>query len=123
MTRQEICPNCRSVYEINGALDFGAKSIQVVNCPVCSQEKWIASGLWPQRWTIGNVIKREVVTTPPVIIPPPEDPAPVFSDFRLPGQDQAAALGQGLYKIGIWVVVVLVLIFLIKGGTWLPQTD
>ena len=28
MTRQEICPNCRSVYEINGALDFGAKSIQ-----------------------------------------------------------------------------------------------
>ena len=114
MTRQEICPNCRSVYEINGTLDFGAKSIQVVNCPVCSQEKWIASGLWPQHWTIGNIITRQEPTTPPQIIPEPENAKPVFSDLIIPGQDQVTAIGQGIYKIGIWVVVVLALVFLIK---------
>lgn len=114
MTEQEICPNCRSTFEINGDLDFGAKSLQAINCPVCSQGIWVPSGLWPQRWTVGQVINRVEPTTPPVLFAPPADDSPVWSKFTLPGQDQLAALGSGLYNIGIWVVVVLVLLFLIK---------
>jgi len=114
MATQQICPNCRSTFEINGALDFGAKSLQTVNCPVCSQDIWVPSGLWPQRWTVGKIINRVTPVTPPTLVAPPSDDDPVWSEFVIPGQDQAQALGRGLYNIGIWIVVVLILVLLIK---------
>lgn len=113
MIQNEICPNCRSTYQISGRLDFGAPSLQVVNCPVCSQEKWIPSGIFPQRWVVGQVIDRQPVPGPAVPIPKPDDIDPVW-DITIPGQDAIVAAGQGIYKIGIWIIVVLVLVILIQ---------
>jgi len=118
--RNEICPNCRSTYSIKGTLDFGAPSLSVVTCPVCSQDKWIPSGLWPMRWVVGEVINRQPIPGPPVPIPPPDQNGPVF-DFEIPGQDAIVAAGRGLYNIGIWVVVVLVLIILIQYQPYLRK--
>lgn len=115
MTHSEICPNCRSTYEVSGNLDFGAPALQSVNCPVCSQSKWLASGLWPQQWVVGKVLTRQPVLTSPQVIPPPADDTANWT-FQWPelGQTAVANAGQGLYKIGIWVVVVLVLVVLIR---------
>lgn len=127
MTQQQICPHCRSVFELNGQLDFGAKALQVINCPVCGQEIWIPSGLWPQQWTVGKVIVRNYEPSPPIIVSTPSDiNKTVWGDFSFtqPLKDLGTNisnavseplknLGQGAYKIGIWAVVILVLVFLI----------
>jgi hypothetical protein len=100
------CPNCKSTFEVNGSLDFGAARIQVINCPVCSQDIWEASGLLPQRWSVGQVITREKVTTKPVITPAPtgKDAEPLTADITLPPVDAALALGRGVYNVGMWGV-------------------
>lgn len=112
MTKQQICPHCRSVFEINGALDFGAKSVQAINCPVCGQEIWVDSGLWPQKWTVGKIITKEYNPAPPDIISQPVPTETVWKDFSILGP--LAGLGNNIKQIAIWAVIVLVLIAVIK---------
>jgi len=115
MTQNEICPNCRSTFEINGALDFGAPALQAINCPVCGQQIWEASGLWPQQWTVGQVISAQTNYPPPTVVTAPTGPdtQPVFSNLTLPGGNLFNQVGQTFNNVGIWAVVVLVLVLLI----------
>lgn len=117
MLHNEICPNCRSVYEVVGKLDFNANAISVCKCPVCTQEKWIPSGFpFPQSWTItGKVITRQPVTNPPVRLEAPKNNKPVYVDFSLLGE--ATSVGDkitGTIKnIGTWAVIMGVLVVLV----------
>lgn len=109
---QEICPNCRSTFELNGTFDLSAPSLQDVNCPVCDQDIWVASGLWPQRWSVGAIITAQPYVKPqPVQQISAQDSKPVWSGFTIPGLNQ---VGQWLQDAGIFIIVVLVLVLLIK---------
>lgn len=112
MSQTQICPNCRSTFQLNGATDFTAPSLQDVRCPVCDQDIWVASGFWPQRWSVGPVINALQPTSPPVAIAAitQQEAAPVWSGFSIPG---LSTLEGGLQTAGIWVLAVLVLVLLI----------
>lgn len=121
MTKTQICPHCRSVFEINGRLDFKAKSLQVINCPVCGQDIWLASGMWPQAWTVGKVIKREYNPAPPVLSsPPPGDNKPVWSDFKILPDLSAPLknLSDTARQAVIAIIIILALVLLIKVSPW-----
>lgn len=120
MTKTQICPHCKSVFEINGRLDFKAKSLQVINCPVCGQDIWLPSGLWPQAWTVGKVIKRVYNPAPPVLSSPPPDSKPVWSDFKIlpdlsaPLKNLSATAKHAV----IAIIIILALLLLIKVAPW-----
>jgi len=114
MIENQICPNCRSTFEISGRLDFSAPSLQTIYCPVDNQAIWKASGLIPQRWSVGKIIDYVTPVSQPIPVTAPTDDSPVWSHFEIPFQNQLGSLGQGLYKIGLWVVIVLVLVAVIK---------
>jgi len=115
MKKNEICPNCRSVYEIVGSIDLNAPSIQVVNCPVCNQGKWIPSGLVPYRWQVSKIITEQPVTTSPQIISDPTQTAPVWSTFDIPNYFKQAfdTVYTSASYFGVWSIVVLILTLMI----------
>ena len=116
MARNEICPNCRSTYEIDGKLDFNTNSLSVVKCPVCTQEKWIPSGFpFPQSWKItGRVIDRRPVTSPPVRIGAPKENKPVYVDFSILGEASkvGANISGTIKAVSNWAIIAGVLVVL-----------
>ncbi|MFH0772544.1 MAG: hypothetical protein V1933_08000 [Candidatus Omnitrophota bacterium] len=133
MTRQIICPNCRSKLEAVGYADVLAPKISVVPCPVCNTPQWLDSG-WipPVRWGRLNVITEytptklweDIKKDNPTLAkaaetPPKEASETVYKDTKLvpdvitnavKGIGGNLAIGAGI----IVIVVILVLILLIK---------
>jgi len=109
------CPNCRSLIRLQGDLEFSAPAGQKLNCPVCNQEWLIASsqGILPYLWKVDRVIERVEPTHSPVIVDnivPAELQQSIWKDFSIlqPLQN----LGSGLKTIGIFVIIILALLFL-----------
>ena len=122
------CPYCRSLIGYNGTLDFTVANIQVLTCPVCGYPQWVATD-YP---VPVKFIEPKVLELNKPIMPwsdfakkteagknlsqaPPADTQnpvyqPVIEQFKKAGQ---ALTGAGI-NIGLWVVIVLGLVFLIK---------
>lgn len=114
------CPYCRSLLRYEGKLNFSAPAIQVKKCPVCQYPNWLATDFpLPIFWDKVEVIeeyrplKLYTETLPPASYEPPpvESQKPLFT-YQTPDWLKSAASGFG--NIGIWVVVVLALVLLIK---------
>jgi hypothetical protein len=129
MKTRIICPNCRSELEASGNLEVSAPSISILNCPVCGFPNWIPGGYpVPTRWAGLEVIKRNEPVTlfedlkkeSPELAKqfeqaPEEAGKGIYKDFSLlPSNLDLQSLGQGAYKIGLWVLVVLLLVYLIR---------
>ncbi len=111
-----ICSWCRSKLEISGTVDISAPRIQQLACPVCKCIIWQAAGFpLPRIWKILRVTERHEPPSPiPSFLqtaPPLAEQEPAYQ-FQMPDWIKSATSGLG--NIGIWIVVVLVLILLIK---------
>jgi hypothetical protein len=112
----KICPWCRSELELSGSVDISAPRIQQLICPVCKYILWQAAGFpLPRVWKIIGINQRY---EPPSPIPaflqtnvPESEQQPAYQ-FQMP--DWIKSVTSGLGNIGIWIVVVLVLILLVK---------
>jgi ribosomal protein S27AE len=125
MTKQQICPRCRSVIQLNGQINFSAPALQSLDCPVCGQGWWLSSDFpLPKRWSIGKIITAYDTKSKPVLSNQqiPEDlQKSVYSDFQIIPDSITNAVKNtvdnvtgSVKAIGIWIVVVLVLVLLIK---------
>jgi len=107
------CPNCRSLIQLTGVLDFSAPAIQELYCPVCSQKWWVPSGFPGYRWSINKVIERFEPKTARIYVesPPEESQQSIWKDTRIlqPLQE----FGKSLYGMGMWLMAILVLIVII----------
>ncbi len=128
MTREIICPNCRSTLLAVGSAYFSASGVQSLPCPVCNFPIWLDSGFFPvpTRWEKFNVITRREPTkyfedfkkekpaeAAAMESVPKESAKTVYSDFKILPEfitDPLKNVGQGVYKIGLWAIVVLVLV-------------
>lgn len=114
------CPYCRSLLRYDGRLDFSAPAIQVRNCPVCNFPNWLATDYpLPILWVNPQVIEEnkplkpytEVLPATLQKAPSAESQQPLYT-WTTPDWMKNATSGLG--NIGIWVVVVLALVLLIK---------
>ena len=113
----EICPNCKSTFNLIDKVDISAPAIQRISCPVCNQEIWKPSGwILPKRWEVGEIIKR----TPDKIPEPqnfgstiPKDMQKSVYNFKLPDFSAMSESAMTGIKIGGAVVVVIFAIVLI----------
>lgn len=120
MTQVYKCPWCRSDIRLRGKLNLNAHGLQSLHCPVCNQEWWISSGSIPQLWEVDKVLNRIEPLTPAkesVQKLPQQLQKAVWSDFQvIPEflQEPMKNIGKAIAGAGIWVIVVLVLILLIR---------
>lgn len=119
------CPVCRSLLHFNWVIDLSVAKIQTNTCPVCKAVNWIASGFPAKRITSTEVLEKpqELKITwdelkqiaPQVDKPVPQsEKTSAVQDAVTETKNFFGSLGSGIYSIGIWIVVVLVLVLLIK---------
>jgi len=115
----QICPNCRSTFNLIDKVDIQAPSIQEIPCPVCGQKIWKSSGwVLPKRWSAGEVIKRypaEGAPPEPQVFGsdiPKEAQKPVWN-IKLPDFSAMPEAAVSGIKTGAAVAVVLLILILI----------
>ncbi len=98
----KICPNCRSTFKLYDRIDISAPALQLIKCPVCTQEIWQPSGwVMPKRWEVGEVVNRypkEGTPPEPQIFEsdmPKEAQKPVWN-IQMP---DFSAMGKGISKV------------------------
>jgi len=113
---EKICPWCRSKLEFSGSVNVSAPRIQQLICPVCKYILWQAAGFpLPKIWKITGIIERHEPLSPiPAFLQTnvPESEIKPAYEFEMPAWTKNAFSGLG--NIGIWIVVVLALVLLIK---------
>lgn len=119
------CPYCRSLYTLDGSLNFSAPKIQIINCPVCKYPQNIATDFpLPVSWGNPKVVERNEPLMPwnefkltnvaAQNLSKPLSPELTEPLYNLQAPDWLKNIASGISGIGIWVIAVLVLIFLIK---------